>query len=166
MRGEIRNEIRIMSEEDTLALIQSTEHGVLATVNEAGQPCTATLNHVYLDGALYFHSGPGGEKLENISVNPTVSYCITGLADVIYDQFTTAFSSVVVHGDMSFVEDAEEKLRSLTALVDRFSNDVIPGQVKTDFIAQGVECVVMLKLEPEHVTGKARFSRKRPCLVY
>jgi len=166
MRGSIRKKERILSEGDTLALIQAAEHGVLATVNAAGQPCTTALNHVYLDGALYFHCGPEGEKLTNIVGNPQVSYFIIGVADVVYEQFTTAFSSVVVHGRMQIVEDPDEKLWALTALVDRFSNEVIPKQVKHDFIADGVKCVIILKLVPEHITGKARLSRKRPCLVY
>lgn len=166
MRGKIRNEIRTLSDEDALALIREAEHGVLATVNAAGQPCTTALNHVYLDGALYFHSGPKGEKLDNIAVNPEVSYFIIGLADVIYEQFTTAFSSVVVNGVIEVVADPDEKLRALTALVDRFSNEVVPEQAKQNFIADGVNCVEMLKLTPEHITGKARLSRKRPCLVY
>ncbi|MCL1847629.1 MAG: hypothetical protein FWF91_06675, partial [Coriobacteriia bacterium] len=63
-------------------------------------------------------------------------------------------------------DEPEEKLRALTALVDRFSNEIIPAQIKTDFIADGVNCVVMLKLVPEHMCGKARLSRKRPCLNY
>ena len=166
MRGVIRNKERILSDEDTRKLIESTEHGVLATVNALGQPCTTALNHVFLDGALYFHSGPEGEKLDNIRANPQVSYFIVDVAEVLYDQFTTAFSSVVANGAIQFVDDPEEKLRALTALVNRFSNEIIPAQVKTDFIADGVNCVVMLKLVPEQLTGKARLSRKRPCLNY
>ena len=166
MRGEIRNKQRVMSEEDALTIICEAEHGVLATVNEAGQPCTVAMNHLYDGGVLYFHTGITGEKLDNIALNPQVSYFITGVADVLYDQFTTAFSSVVVNGVMELVEDEDEKLRALTAIVDRFSNEMIPEKVKTDFIADGVKCVKILKLVPEHITGKARLSRKRPCLSY
>ena len=166
MRGEIRNKIRAISEEDAVALIRENEYGVLATVNEEGKPCTVAMNHVYVDGVLYFHSGMEGETLTNIASNPEVSYIIVGVADVIYDQFTTAFSSVVVHGQMHVVSDPEEKLMALTALVDRYSSDVIPPQVVTDFIANGVHCVTMLRLTPEFLTGKARLTRKRPCLEY
>jgi len=166
MRGEIRNKIRVISEEDTVALINENEHGVLATINAEGKPCTVALNHVYLDGVFYFHSGLEGEMLTNITGNPEVSYMIVGVADVIYEQFTTAFSSVVVHGKMHVVTDPEEKLRALTALVGRYSSDVIPVKVVSDFIANGVNCVTMLRLTPEHITGKARLTRKRPCLEY
>jgi len=166
MRGEIRNKLRVISQEETIALIRENEHGVLATINHEGKPCTVALNHVYVDGVLYFHSGLEGEMLDNIAGNPEVSYMIIGVADVIYEQFTTAFSSVVVHGQMHVVEDEEEKLSALTALVARYSNDVIPAKVITDFITNGVKCVTMLRLTPEFITGKARLTRKRPCLEY
>ena len=166
MRGVIRNKERTLSDEEALALVQAAEHGVLATVNEVGQPCTVALNHIYQDGVLYFHTGLTGEKLDNIVVNPQVSYFIVGVADVIFDQFTTAFSSAVVNGTMEVIEDFDERLMALTELVNRFSNDEIPDKVKHDFIEDGVKCVKILKLTPEHITGKARLSRKRPCLVY
>jgi len=166
MRGVVRTKNWLMSEDDCYDLIDSAENGVLATVNAEGQPCTTALNHVLIDHTLYFHSGLEGEKIDNLKVNPQVSYFIIGVADVIYDQFTTAFSSVVVNGVMEFVEDHDEKLRALTALVDRFSNELIPPQVKTDFIADGVNCVLILKLDAQNATGKARLSRKRPCLRY
>ena len=166
MRGEIRNKERLLSQEDTLELIKMAEHGVLATINEANQPCTTALNHVYLDGELYFHSGLEGEKLDNIKIHPDVSYFIIGVADVIYDQFTTAFSSAVVHGTMTIVDDPEEKHRALTALVDRYSSEIIPSDAKRNFILDGLDCVSILKLVPEHISGKARLRRKRPCLQY
>ena len=80
MWGEIRNKQRVLAHEDALALMQAAQHGVLATVSEAGQPSTTALNHVYHDGVLYFHSGLTGEKLDNIRKNPEVSYFITGKA--------------------------------------------------------------------------------------
>jgi len=166
MRGEIRKKERILSLEDTLALITKAEYGVLATVNPEGQPCTTALNHVYTDGVFYFHCGLKGERLDNIALNSQVSFFIVGTADVIYDQFTTAFSSAAIHGTIQRVEDPDEKLQALTALVERFSSEVIPEKVKQEFIAAGVHGVTILKLVPEHVTGKGRLSLKRPCLVY
>lgn len=166
MRGEIRKKERILSAEDTLNLIKNAEYGVLATINAKGQPCTTALNHVFVDGVFYFHCGLQGERLDNIALNPQVSLFIVGVADVEYDQFTTAFSSAVIHGAIQRVEDPDEKLRALTALVGRYSSEVIPEQVKKDFITAGVNGVTILKLVPEHITGKGRLSRKRPCLVY
>jgi len=41
------------------------------TVNAAGKPCTAALNHVMVDDrTLVFHGALRGEKIENIKKNP------------------------------------------------------------------------------------------------
>jgi nitroimidazol reductase NimA-like FMN-containing flavoprotein (pyridoxamine 5'-phosphate oxidase superfamily) len=167
MRGEIRRKERKITHQEALEIIRAAEHGVLATVNAKNQPCTVCLNHLLADnGTLYFHSGPAGEKLDNIRNNPEVSYFVTGVSDVIYDQFTTAYSSAVVNGMASIVEDPDEKLEALTALVRRYSSDAIPADVVTKFINDGVGYVTIFKLEPAQITGKARLSRKRPCLAY
>ena len=167
MRGHIRRESRALSTEKALDIIRTAECGVLATINAQNQPCTVSLNHVLIgDNTLYFHCGPEGEKLDNIRNNPEVSYFVTGESEVIYEQFTTSFSSAVIHGKAVIVDDAAEKLMALTALVDRFSDDSIPSDVVTKFINDGVDVVTIFKIEAEFITGKARPTKTRPCLSY
>ena len=165
MRGVIRREERALSLEETLQIIKETEFGVLATVDTQGRPSTVALNHaLFDDGCLYFHSGIEGEKMENIRAHPQVSYFVTGLAEVVYEQFTCAYSSAVVHGTMSLVEELEEKRVALRAYVERFSDGTVPQHVIDEFIDLSLTNVAILKLTPEHITGKARMSRRRPCL--
>jgi nitroimidazol reductase NimA-like FMN-containing flavoprotein (pyridoxamine 5'-phosphate oxidase superfamily) len=164
MRGEVRNATRALSHAEALDILKAAEHGVLATVDAKGRPATVGMNHVWINGALYFHSGLEGEKIENIRHNPEVSYFVIGEAEVVYEQFIAVFASVAVHGRMVEVDEPTEKLAALTALVQRFANDQVPEQPMRDFIAIGVKNVVMLRLTPEHLTGKARRLRRRPCL--
>jgi nitroimidazol reductase NimA-like FMN-containing flavoprotein (pyridoxamine 5'-phosphate oxidase superfamily) len=167
MRGVIRRDDRALPLSEALDILREAEHGVLATIDKEGRPCTAALNHVLLDdGCLYFHSGPGGEKIDNIHTNPEVSYFVTGFAEVVFEQFTTAYSSVVVHGTMSELEDEAEKREALAALVERFHDGTVPAPVVESFIEDSLSIVVLLKLTPEHVTGKSRTTRKRPCLIW
>ena len=165
MRGVVRRESRALPLKDALQIIKEAECGVLATVDSEGYPCTAALNHTFFDdGCLYFHSGVEGEKVDNIRVHPQVSFFITHIAEVIFEQFTTAYSSVVVHGNMSFVEDIDEKRVILHKIVDRFSDGTVPQPVIDEFIETSLPNVLVLKLTPEHITGKARLTRVRPCL--
>jgi nitroimidazol reductase NimA-like FMN-containing flavoprotein (pyridoxamine 5'-phosphate oxidase superfamily) len=167
MRGTVRRDNRALSEADALQLIREAEYGVLATVDAEGRPSTTALGHVMLDdGCLYFHTGPEGEKLDNIRANPQVSFFVTAVADVIYEQFTMAFSSAVVHGRMEILTDDGERRRVLALLVERFSDGTVPAYVVDNFIEDSLGVVTVLKLTPEHITGKARLSRRRPCLRY
>jgi len=165
MRGVVRRESRALPLDEALQIIREAEYGVLATVDSVSRPCTTALNHTFFDdGCLYFHSGIEGEKLDNIHANPQVSFFITHIAEVIFEQFTTAFSSVVVHGSMGFVEDEEEKRAALHKIVDRFSDGSVPQQVVDEFIETSMPNVFVLKLTPDHITGKARLTRRRTCL--
>jgi len=165
MRGEVRREARAISVEDALQIIRDAEYGVLATVNKEGLPCTTALGHVLFDdGCLYFHTGSEGEKINNIRLNPQVSFFVTGVSDVVFDQFTMAFSSAVVHGCMEVIEDDEAKVFALHKIASRFHDGSVENKVIDDFIKSSLPHVAVLKLTPEHITGKARLSRKRPCL--
>ena len=165
MRGVVRREARALTEEEALEIIRDAEYGVLATVNSAGQPSTTALSHVLFDdGCLYFHTGSEGEKLDNIRENPQVSFFVTGLSDVVYEQFTVAFSSAVVHGRMELIEDDGARTEILQKIAARFSDGSVPQKPIDDFIQTSLPHVVVLKLTPEHITGKARLTRKRPCL--
>ena len=165
MRGVVRREVRALSQEEALQIIKDAEYGVLATVSEEGLPSTTALNHVMLDdGCLYFHTGAEGEKLSNIKTNPQVSFFVTGIADVVYEQFTTAFSSAVVQGTMEVIEGDDAKVAALHTIAARFSDGTVPEQVIDDFIKTSLYHVTVLKLTPEFITGKARLARKRDCL--
>ena len=165
MRGVVRREARALSVEEALQIIRNAEYGVLATVNKEGLPSTTALSHVlFEDGCLYFHTGTEGEKVNNIRENPNVSFFVTAVADVVYEQFTAAFSSAVVHGTIEIIEDDEVRLAALQKIAARFHDGTVPEQVVHGFIETSMPHVLVLKLTPEHITGKARLNRRRPCL--
>lgn len=165
MRGTVRREGRALSTEEALRIINAAEYGVLATIDADGYPCTTALNHVLLDdGCLYFHGGIEGEKIDNIKTRPQVSFFVTGTADVVYEQFTMAYSSAVVNGTMLLLEDASEKATALQKIAARFSDGGIPQQTVDTFIESSLPHVAVFRLTPDHITGKARLTRRRACL--
>ena len=165
MRGTVRREARALARDEALRIIREAEYGVLASVDSEGCPSTAALNHtLFDDGCLYFHSGYEGEKMDNLRANPQVSFFVTGTAEVVFEQFTTTYTSAVIHGTICFIEDTEEKRNALKIIVERFSDGTVPQPVVEEFIETSLPNVAVLKLRPEYITGKARLSRKRVCL--
>jgi nitroimidazol reductase NimA-like FMN-containing flavoprotein (pyridoxamine 5'-phosphate oxidase superfamily) len=166
MRGEVRRKELELSKEEALELVRTAEHGVLATVNAQGHPSTVSLNHLLVgEDTLYFHCGLEGEKIDNIKGNPNVSFFVTGTADVVYEQFITAYSSAVVNGIATIVTDEHERRQALAALVARFSAATVPQEPVEQFIDTGLQFVAIIKLEIQSITGKARLKRTRPCLA-
>jgi nitroimidazol reductase NimA-like FMN-containing flavoprotein (pyridoxamine 5'-phosphate oxidase superfamily) len=166
MRGEVRAKNLELNEEDSLEIIERADYGVLATVGADGMPSAVALNHVLVDGVLYFHCGHQGEKLDNIKANPQVSFFVVGEAEVVYDQFREIYSSAVVQGRAEIISDEAERLAALKALVYRFSNHIVPREVADSFTEDKLDTVEIIKLTPRIVTGKARLQRKRPGLEY
>jgi len=165
-----------LSREEAEELIRNAEYGVLATVSPDGQPGAVALNHLLVPasgahpalqaGALYFHCGHDGEKLDNLRANPRVSFFVVGMAQVVWDQFREIYSSAVVQGSMDIVTNETERLEALKAIVHRFASHQVPLQVADEFTAQRLHTVEILRLTPTIITGKQRTGRLRPGLEY
>jgi nitroimidazol reductase NimA-like FMN-containing flavoprotein (pyridoxamine 5'-phosphate oxidase superfamily) len=165
MRGEVRNKRLEIPTSDAIDIIRSTEYGVLATVGPDGRPSTSALNHLLVgEDTLYFHTGKMGEKLDNISTNPYGSFFVTGYHDVVYDQFTSSYSSAVAQGKVSVVTDDTERRRALTALVRRYTSHTLSEEAMLEYIEEGLKRVNLLRMDIDMLTGKARHTRSRPGL--
>jgi hypothetical protein len=62
----------------------------LGTVHPDGRPCSAGIGALWLDGDLYFTSGPGTRKARNLEANPicTISVRLEGIDLVIEGEAT------------------------------------------------------------------------------
>ena len=58
--------------EETLTVLKAAELSWLATVRADGRPHVTPLVTVWVDGALYFHTGADEQKFANLRANPNV----------------------------------------------------------------------------------------------
>lgn len=154
MYREMRRKDRQVSKEEAIKLLEKGEYGILATSDQNNLPYGVPLSYVYVDNAIYFHCATVGQKLDNIKVNPKVSFCVIGDTKVIPEAFSTAFESVITFGTAMVVEDRTEKAKGLRALVAKYSPDfMVAGEeyMKKDFALTSV-----VRIELEHITGKQR----------
>ena len=96
-----------VSWDETRRAIAAAELFWICTVRADGRPHTTPLVAVWLDGALYFATGPGEQKAVNLAGNPHVTL-MTGCSQ--WDRGL----DVVVEGDAVRVTD-EDTLRRLAA---------------------------------------------------
>lgn len=76
MFNEMRRSDKMLSNEEMLDIMKTTEYGVLSTIGENGYPYGVPINFVYKDNYIYFHAALTGHKLENISFNSKVSFAL------------------------------------------------------------------------------------------
>lgn len=121
----VRRQDRLLDEKEALSLLQQGEYGVLSMVREDGQSAYGVpLNYVW-DGhsAIYLHGAPEGEKLRCIRACPEVSFCVVGTTEVISNQFTTEYESIVLTCSACVGLPDDERLHALKLLLAKYSPD-------------------------------------------
>ena len=135
------------------AILQAGTSGVLALSGADGQPYAVPLSYVYHEGKVYFHCARAGHKLDLLDQNPKASFCVIGQDQVVPEQYTTYYRSVIVFGTVRRLTAGEEKRAAILALARRYSPDEPAEKVDAE-IARYWDALCMLELTPDHITGK------------
>ncbi|MBU1138388.1 MAG: pyridoxamine 5'-phosphate oxidase family protein [Proteobacteria bacterium] len=136
--------------------------GRLATSGADGYPYITPVNFVWWQDAIYFHSAPEGEKLENMKrdakvcfeVDIPLSYlglgCTTQANPCRLHQL---YHCVIIRGLAALLEDGEEKAGALNALVRAHEPeaDFPPLTAKTPALSA---CAVV-KIHPLYISAKS-----------
>lgn len=156
----LRRTERELTPEQTFEVIRATEHAVLSTADEDGNPYGVPVTPVLIDGALYFHSTgrAGGRKEDNLLMNPRVSLCFIGKAMTVPNLYTVDFASAVVTGRASKVTDEKERERIMRAIVARLAPQNSKARNDIQF-ANRFALAAVWKVEIEKATGKARAAK-------
>lgn len=153
MFREMRRKKQLLSEEETIKILQTCTSGVLAVLGDNGYPYAVPLSYAYKDGKLFFHFAKTGHKIDSIIQNNKVSFCVIKTDDVIQKTFTTHFRSVIVFGKAKILTEDSEKKYALECLVEKYSPDFMTegqSEIKREW---NKVCVAQLMIE--HMTGKA-----------
>ncbi|MBN2390618.1 MAG: pyridoxamine 5'-phosphate oxidase family protein, partial [Anaerolineae bacterium] len=119
-------------------------------------PYLATVNYGYDQavGCLYFHCAGEGKKMDYLQANSTVWGQIVEDNGYLDGKCDHAFRSVQFQGHVTFVEDIEEKRRTLFLMIDRLESN--PEAVKAKLVTpKALEKVMIGKIHIETMTGKA-----------
>ena len=151
MFREMRRNKQALTAEEIAEILKRNTSGVLAVNGDGGYPYAVPLSYVYLDSKLYFHCAGTGHKLDSILRDDKVSFCVIDQDQVVGEEYTTYFRSVVAFGRARVLEGAE-KLRPLVELCEKN----YPGHLEqTRQKAEGaLKNVCIVEVAIEHVTGK------------
>ena len=151
MFQEMRRKDRELSIDETEAILDKGEYGILATVGGNGYPYGIPVNYVYQNRKIYFHCATSGHNLENISNNCNVSFCVVTDVQLIPEAFTTKFRSVVIFGKAREVFEQVKK-KGLMALLQKYSNQYI--KAGEELVEKSWDKVRVIEIEIERITGK------------
>ena len=152
MEREMRRRRQQLGREECERILRNATSGVLAVCGVDGEPYAVPLSFVYDDGMIYFHSAVKGHKLEVLAENSKVSFCVVEKDDVVPEEYTTYFRSVIAFGTARIIGDGERKLATLRLLADKYA----PGETqrREEEIDKGLNHLVMVEISVERISGK------------
>ncbi|MBP1924744.1 nitroimidazol reductase NimA-like FMN-containing flavoprotein (pyridoxamine 5'-phosphate oxidase superfamily) [Sedimentibacter acidaminivorans] len=153
MFKEMRRSDKMLSNEEMLDIMKTTEFGILSTIGKNGFPYGVPVNFVYKDNYIYFHAALTGHKLENISFNNKVSFCVVKDVELIPDDFNTKFKSVIAFGEVEEVSE-DKKNEIFILILEKFSKDFMkPG---IEYVKKSGSSAKIFAIKIEHITAKGK----------
>lgn len=141
-----------ITKDEMINILNKQQHGVLAVLGDEGYPYSVPLSFAYENHKIYFHSALTGHKVDAIKNNPKVSFCVIEQDDVVQEEFSTIFKSVIVFGKAKIVTDPNDKRRGLELILHKYSPDFI--QSGEEHIEKHTNYCHIIEIEIEHMTGK------------
>ena len=149
---EMRRKNQALSLEECEAILYARSSGILAVAGDNDYPYTVPLSYIYHDGKIFFHSARTGHKLDAISRNDKVSFCVIDQDHVMPQEYTTYFRSIVVFGRVRVLEDEREKREVFEKLIAKYSPNYVQGGLQE--VDKFFPHVCMSELAIERMTGK------------
>jgi uncharacterized protein len=154
MTKPLRREDRRLDDEAAMALLKRGEYGILSTSDKKNRPYGIPVNYVVMEDNIFFHCATEGQKLENITANKGVSFCVVGKTELIPEKFSTRYESVVVSGDADVIKDKVLKKNALRAIVAKYApNHIAAGDAYIDRLMNQTSVVRVAIMT---IAGKAR----------
>ena len=153
MFRELRRKKQALTPEECQAVLERGTHGVLALAGDDGYPYAVPLSYDWREGKLFFHCAKAGHKLDAIARCPKASFCVVDQDQVVPQEYTTYFRSVIVFGQVRVLEAEGEKRAAIDALARRY----FPADTQENrdaYIAKEWDGVALLEMTVEHLTGK------------
>ena len=164
-----RNEFAEYNEEEYLELMNVEQVGQLGIVDKNHYPRIIPVNFVLHEGKIYFHGALEGEKYELLKENPKVtfsvyqpfSYIPSYFISNIACQATIFFKSVHIRGQGSLVEDYNEKIKVVIALMEKHQPEKNYADIELDNpkYYHYMETTGIFRIVPSEISVKQKFGQ-------
>lgn len=157
MFREMRRKGQKLSEKECIEILINEPRGVLAVLGDYNYPYTVPMNHVYVDGKIYFHGAMVGHKNDAVKKYDKVSYCVMDKGVLNNeDCWSYIFKSIIVFGRIKTLTDDGEKIEKLTHLGDKF----FPTRDYTvNEISKLLHRTEVFEITIEHISGKIVYEK-------
>ena len=153
MFRDMRRKKQILTEEETKEVLNKGTSGVLALLGDDDYPYAVPISYVYCDSKLYFHGAKSGHKIDAIKNYEKASFCVIDKDDVIPEEYTTYFRSVIAFGKIHIMEDELEVRKAIELLAKKYHPDSDRDE-RSIAIDREWKPLCMMEFSIEHLSGK------------
>jgi nitroimidazol reductase NimA-like FMN-containing flavoprotein (pyridoxamine 5'-phosphate oxidase superfamily) len=143
-----------LSIEEATDFITHERVGHLATYDLGNTPYITPLNYMYHQGKIYFHCAKEGRKLDNISANNQVCFEVSRINKPVFGSVackcSTRYTSVLVFGAASIIEDIATKVDLLNTFTEFFAD----GRPFPPIHAEAASRVAVVEITIASIHGK------------
>lgn len=143
------------------------EHvGRISTIDVNGYPQIIPMNFVFLNDAVYMHSHPRGEKIENFKRNEKAGFEVDRELEFLPSYFEdpknasladTLYVSIVMKGNASLVTDKQEKTLALNGLMKKYQPEGGYDPINSEM--RVLDGVAVVKIIPKTLQGKYKIGQ-------
>ena len=134
-------------------MLRRGSSGVLALLGDDDYPYAVPMSYVYADGKIYFHSAAEGHKVDAVAGHPKASFCVIDQDQVVPQEYTTYFRSVIAFGKIRVISDEREKRSAIESLSGKYAPHM-PRERTRQAIDNEWAQLCILELNIEHLSGK------------
>lgn len=153
MFRKLRRSKQALSQQALKAILENGTAGVLALTGDDGYPYAVPMSYVYDGEKLYFHSAKSGHKIDAIQRNAKASFCVIDEDQIVPEEYTTYFRSVIVFGQIRRLDDDAEKRAAIDLLARKYAPDDTTAN-REQAIARDWAPLCMLAMTIDHASGK------------
>lgn len=154
MQNRMKN--HILEESKIIDLLNNTNTGSLAMLNEDGSPYVIPVHFVYINEKIYIHGLPKGKKIDNINNDSRVSLCAYDMKGLLLDEdedpcdTNTEYESVVIMGNAAILDDLDTKKIALGEVIKKYTPHLSDKEIPMNML----KGTAVIELEIKEITGK------------
>ncbi len=153
MFREIRRKKQMLSNDECIEILNKGTSGVLALLGDNNYPYTVPISYIYCNSKLYFHGAKSGHKIDAIKKYSKASFCVIDQDNIIPEEYTTYFRSVVAFGNIHIMKNEIEIKKAIEDLAKKYyPND---SEVRRNIeIDKEWKSLCMMEFSIEYLSGK------------
>ena len=144
-------------------VLSNSEYGTLSLCND-NKPYILPLNFVVANDEIYFHGAKKGKKIDLIKENSNASFNVVETYSLLPSYFSTddgkacpathLYKSIVVEGNIEFVENYDEKANALESLMKKLQKEGKYIPLNDEIYKKAINATCVYKLVSSNISAK------------